>query len=73
LSELAINHPDILMGVRVVSGLLMKDGRKADNKIIGLLKDEASWKNLIDMNESLIKIIERLDIYFITCNIKIRE
>lgn len=43
LSERPINRADIIMDVIIIGGLLMEDGGEADDKIIGVLKDDAIW------------------------------
>ena len=61
------------MEVRVVGGLLMEDGGEADDKIIAVLKDDAIWSEVRDVKELPVKLIERLEHYFLTYKMKIGE
>jgi len=73
LSERPINRADIIMDVIIVGGLLMIDGGEADDKIIAVLKDDAIWGKCKDIHEIPKALIDRLEHYFLTYKIKLRE
>ena len=73
LSERPINRGEIIMEVRVVGGLLMEDGGEADDKIIAVLKDDAIWKDAMDVKDLPSKLVERLEHYFTTYKMKVGE
>ena len=54
------------MYYRVIGGLLIEEGSKAVNKIIAVLNDDAKLKNVRDVNELSVKLVEQLKQYLIT-------
>lgn len=66
LSERPINRAEILLDVRVVGGLQMVDGDEADDKIIGVLKNDPVWDGATDIGDIPAAFVERLQHYFST-------
>jgi inorganic pyrophosphatase len=66
LTEKEIAHGDILVRARPIGGFRMIDGKEADDKIVGVLNNDAMYshyKNITDLPEM---VIERLKHYFLT-------
>lgn len=66
LSEKLILHGDILLEARPIGGLRMIDGGEADDKLIGVLKDDAVFDGWSDIADCPRSVIERLKHYFLT-------
>jgi len=66
LSERPIDRAEVILDVRVLGGLLMEDGGQADDKIVAVLKDDAIWSEARDIDQLPIRLIERLQHYFLT-------
>jgi len=66
LSEKAFSHGDFIMEAIPIGGLRMIDGNEADDKIIAVMKGDAScghWKDISQVPDS---VLERLNHYFLT-------
>jgi inorganic pyrophosphatase len=70
LSERPISHGDILLDARVVGGLQMVDGGEADDKIIGVLKNDPVWGGATDIADIPAAFVERLVHYFSTYKLR---
>lgn len=70
LAERPINHGGILLTARVIGGFCMLDRKdqsaEADDKIIAVLKDDAAFGAIDDIEEAPPALIERLRHYFLT-------
>jgi inorganic pyrophosphatase len=66
LTEKSILHGDILVRALPIGGLRLLDGDEADDKIIGVLADDASYGALQDVAELPKLVLERLTHYFLT-------
>jgi inorganic pyrophosphatase len=66
LSERPISRGDILIKVNVVGGIPMLDDGQADDKIIGVLANDAVWNGVQDISELPAPLILRLSHYFAT-------
>jgi inorganic pyrophosphatase len=66
LSEREITHSEVIVHARVVGGLQMVDGGEADNKIIGVLKNDLIWGGRREVSDLPPVLIERLEHYFLT-------
>lgn len=66
LSEKNFTHGDFFMEVVPIGGIRMVDGREADDKIIAVMKDDASFGSWKDLTECPQSIIDRLTHYFLT-------
>lgn len=66
LTERTIAHGDIIAQVRPIGGFRMLDGNEADDKIIAVLKHDATYNIYGDITELPHVIIDRLKHYFLT-------
>ena len=66
LTERAIAHGDIIAEVRPIGGFRMIDGNEADDKIIAVLKNDATYGVYNDISDCPEVIITRLKHYFLT-------
>jgi inorganic pyrophosphatase len=66
LTEKAISHGDILVKAIPIGGFRMIDGNEADDKIIAVLKDDATYGHINDMADLPTLVIDRLKHYFLT-------
>lgn len=66
LTEKAISHGDILVKAIPIGGFRMIDGNEADDKIIAVLKDDATYGHITDMADLPQLVIDRLKHYFLT-------
>ena len=66
LTEKEITHGDILVRTRPIGGFRMIDGHEADDKIIGVLNNDAVYGNYKDISDVPALIIDRLKHYFLT-------
>lgn len=66
LSERPITRGDILIKVNVVGGIPMLDDGQADDKVIGILANDAVWNGVQDISELPAPLIYRLRHYFST-------
>ncbi len=66
LTEKAITHGDILAKVIPIGGFRMLDGNEADDKIIAVLRNDATYGEIKNFNEMPKIVIDRLKHYFLT-------
>lgn len=66
LTEKQIAHGNILVDAIPIGGLRMIDGNQADDKIIAVLKDDATYGQFKDISDCPEIIIDRLKHYFLT-------
>jgi inorganic pyrophosphatase len=66
LTEKEITHGDILARTTPIGGFRMIDGKEADDKIIGVLRNDAFYSNYKDISELPELVIDRLKHYFLT-------
>ncbi len=66
LTEKDVTHGDIIVRARPIGGLRLLDHNQADDKIIAVLKDDAIYGNMTDIEELPTKIVRRLIHYFTT-------
>ena len=66
LSEKTIPHSDILLMAAPIGGLSMLDGGEADDKIIAVMKEDAVYGNLSNIDQCPLALIQRLEHYFLT-------
>ena len=66
ITEKDISRGDCLMQARPIGGLRMLDGNEADDKIIAIMKNDASYGDWNDISELPRALIERLRHYFLT-------
>ena len=66
VSERPIDRADILLRFRAVGGLRMVDNGEADDKIVGVLHEDALWGDVTELEELPSAIIDRLRHYFMT-------
>jgi inorganic pyrophosphatase len=66
LSERPISRTEVIMNARVIGGILMVDRDEADDKIIGILENDAFWGQARDISDVPEILIERLRHYFAT-------
>ncbi len=66
LTEKEITHGDILVKTRPIGGFRMIDGDEADDKIIGVLFDDAVYGDYKDIGDIAPLVVDRLKHYFLT-------
>ncbi len=66
LTEKVISHGDILVHAIPIGGFRMIDGTDADDKIIAVMKDDATYGQITDISMLPDLIIDRLKHYFLT-------
>ncbi|MDR2937790.1 MAG: inorganic pyrophosphatase [Prevotellaceae bacterium] len=66
LTEKDITHGDVLVRARPIGGFRMLDRGEADDKLIGVLYDDAVYGEYRDINDCPKVIIDRLRHYFLT-------
>lgn len=66
LTEKSISHGDLLVEAIPIGGFRLLDHNQADDKIIAVLKDDAVYGALRDIEECPQPVIERLKHYFLT-------
>jgi inorganic pyrophosphatase len=66
ISERPVDRSEIIAEAVVVGGLTMLDGGTADDKIIAVLKDDAVWGHVREIDALPAAIVERLVHYFST-------
>jgi inorganic pyrophosphatase len=66
ISERQIERGDILLNARVIGGIQMIDGGEADDKIIGVLRNDYIWSEVQDIKDLPDVLIQRLQHYFST-------
>lgn len=66
VSERPIPHGNILLTARIIGGLRMIDHDEADDKLIGVMKNDPAFGAWRDINDCPHAFVERLKHYFIT-------
>ena len=66
LSERDVAHGEILLRAIPVGGLRMIDGNEADDKIVAVMPNDASYGECRDISELPVRLVERLRHYFLT-------
>lgn len=66
LTEKDITHGDIIVKARVIGGFRMLDKDKADDKIIGVLENDAIYGGFTDIEQIPQRVLDRLRHYFTT-------
>lgn len=66
LTEKTISHGDILVESIPIGGFRMIDGNEADDKIIAILKDDATYGEINSIEELPQIVVDRLKHYFLT-------
>ncbi|MCC8173783.1 MAG: inorganic pyrophosphatase [Odoribacter sp.] len=66
LTERTIAHGDIIAAVRPIGGFRMIDGNEADDKIIAVLKHDATYDIYNNITDLPPVIVDRLKHYFLT-------
>lgn len=66
LSERPISRAEVLLEARVVGGLPMLDGGQADDKIIGVLRDDPVFGSARELEDLPASLVGRLRHYFET-------
>jgi len=66
LTEKAIAHGDIVAEARPIGGFRMIDGNEADDKIIAVLRNDATYSSYDDIADLPQVIVDRLKHYFLT-------
>lgn len=66
LTEKLVPHGDILLTARPIGGFRMIDNGEVDDKIIAVMKDDASYGEWGDLSDCPRKVIDRLEHYFLT-------
>lgn len=66
LTEKDITHGDILVKCRPIGGFRMIDGNESDDKLIGVLYDDAVYGNYKDIGDVPELVVDRLRHYFLT-------
>lgn len=66
LSEKPITHGNLILQAIPIGGFRMLDGNEADDKIIAVLKGDAVYSSVNDIDECPLSVIERLKHYFLT-------
>lgn len=70
LSERPISRAEVLVGARVVGGIPMVDGGLADDKIVGILRDDPVFGDIRELNDVPDVLIGRLIHYFKTYKLR---
>lgn len=66
LTEKSIGHGDIIAEAIPIGGFRMIDGNEADDKIIAVLNNDATYGSFKDLSDCPTLIIDRLKHYFLT-------
>ena len=66
LTERTIAHGDIIAAVKPIGGFRMLDGDEADDKIIAVLRNAATYRGYNDIEELPHIVVDRLKHYFLT-------
>jgi len=69
ISERPITQSEVLLNARVVGGIEIIDGGKADDKIVAVLTNDNIWGKIEDIEELPGVLVERLRHYFSTYKI----
>lgn len=66
LTEKTIAHGELIATVRPIGGFRMLDGNEADDKIIAVLRNDATYSGYKDITEVPHVVVDRLKHYFLT-------
>jgi inorganic pyrophosphatase len=66
LTEKTIPHSDILLTALPIGGFSLADGGEADDKIIAVMKDDATYGGYTDISQVPLALLDRLQHYFLT-------
>ena len=66
LTEKDVTHGDVIVRSRPIGGLRLLDHNQADDKIIAVLKNDAVYGDIKDIDELPVQIVRRLIHYFTT-------
>lgn len=66
ITERNIPHGDLILDAIPVGGLRMIDGQEADDKIIAVMRGDASFGSIKDITEAPGHVVDRLSHYFLT-------
>lgn len=66
LTEKDVTHGDIIVRARPIGGLRLLDHNQADDKIIAVLKNDAIYGEMTDIEQLPTRIVRRLIHYFTT-------
>lgn len=66
ITERNIPHGDLILDAIPVGGFRLIDGEEADDKIIAVMKGDASFGQMTDISQVPQHIIDRLSHYFLT-------
>jgi inorganic pyrophosphatase len=66
LSEKGFSHGDFLLQATPIGGLRLLDRDEADDKIVAVLKGDATYGHLSDLAELPAALVDRLRHYFLT-------
>lgn len=66
LTEKEITHGNILVRARPIGGFRMLDGNEADDKLIGVLYNDAMYAQFNDITDLPEVVVNRLKHYFLT-------
>lgn len=66
ITERNIPHGDLILDAIPIGGLRMIDGQEADDKIVAVMKGDASFGDVTDISEVSDHIVDRLSHYFLT-------
>ena len=70
LSERPISRAEVIVGARVVGGIPMVDGGQADDKIIGILRDDPVFGHIREIDDVPDVLVGRLMHYFSTYKLR---
>ena len=66
LTEKDVTNGDVIVRARPIGGLRLLDHNQADDKIIAVLKNDAVYGDIKDIDELPVQIVRRLIHYFTT-------
>jgi len=70
LSERPISRAEVIVGAHVVGGIPMLDGGLADDKIIGILRDDPVFGRIREIADVPAAFVDRLTHYFSTYKLR---
>lgn len=66
LTERVVAHGDVLVRARIIGGLRLIDGNKADDKIVAVLEGDGFFGQILGLEELPPALLDRLRHYFLT-------
>lgn len=66
LTERNLPHGNLILDAIPIGGLRMIDGDEADDKVVAVLKGDASFGHIRDISDAPEHLVERLSHYFLT-------